>query len=229
MKKMRKERRLSPSMAVAMLALFVALAGSAYAAGRISGSSIKTNSLPGNRIKTNSITGKQINISTLGTVPNATHAATADNATKATTAATATNATNAATAANATMLNNLSSDQFLRSDTCQVGGIRGYGHFNFARMSTTALTANGTLGTLNCAGKAVLAEKLNPGRYTVKFDSYPGGYLICQVGPLGQSGGTTTAPPAICTVDEFAPGEWEIGTYNVAGTATDTEFTLLLY
>lgn len=45
---------------VACLALFIALGGSVYAAGKISGTQIKASSLPGNRIKAKSLTGKQI-------------------------------------------------------------------------------------------------------------------------------------------------------------------------
>jgi hypothetical protein len=48
------------SNAIALIALFVALGGTVYAAGKISGSQIKPNSLPGNRIKPATITGKQI-------------------------------------------------------------------------------------------------------------------------------------------------------------------------
>jgi hypothetical protein len=76
---------LSFSNVVACLALFIALGGSVYAAGKISGKQIKASSLPGNRIKprtiaanrikaktltghqikANSLTGKQINQKTL--------------------------------------------------------------------------------------------------------------------------------------------------------------------
>jgi hypothetical protein len=231
-------RKPSPSMAVAVAALLVALGGSAYAASQINGSAIKRNSIPANRIRSGSLTARQINLAKLGTVASATHASAADNAThassadtatSATTAKTATNATNATNAANATTFGNLTVGQFLRSDTCQVGGIRGYGHFNPVRMSSTALTGNGTLGTLNCAGKAVLVQHQGPGHYVVKFTGYPGTYAICQIGPLGQSGGTTYAPPFICTLDEFAPGEWEVGVFNLQGVPQDSEFTLLLY
>jgi hypothetical protein len=73
-------------MIVALLALFVALGGSVYAASKINGTSIKKNSLPGNRIKKDSVTGKQVNESTLATVPSATNATNAANATNALTA-----------------------------------------------------------------------------------------------------------------------------------------------
>lgn len=64
-------KHLSFSNLIACTALFVALGGSVYAAGKISGKQIKPSSLPGNRIKPktvapnrikpNSLTGKQVN------------------------------------------------------------------------------------------------------------------------------------------------------------------------
>jgi hypothetical protein len=48
------------SNVVAAIALFVALGGSVYAAGKISGTQIKPGSLPGNRIKPKSLGGKQV-------------------------------------------------------------------------------------------------------------------------------------------------------------------------
>jgi hypothetical protein len=51
---------LSFSNVVACMALFVALGGSVYAAGKISGTQIKSNSIPGNRVKAKTLTGKQI-------------------------------------------------------------------------------------------------------------------------------------------------------------------------
>jgi hypothetical protein len=87
---MRHIPRPSASMAVALLALFIALGGTVYAASSINGKSVKKNSLPGNRIKqktvtgnrlkNNTVTGTQINEATLGKVPSA---STADVATTA--------------------------------------------------------------------------------------------------------------------------------------------------
>jgi hypothetical protein len=51
---------LSFSNVIAFVALFVALGGSVYAAGKLSGSQIKPNSIPGNRVKAKTLTGKQI-------------------------------------------------------------------------------------------------------------------------------------------------------------------------
>jgi hypothetical protein len=48
------------SNVTACIALFVALGGSVYAAGKISGTQIKPGSLPGNRVKPKSLAGRQI-------------------------------------------------------------------------------------------------------------------------------------------------------------------------
>lgn len=104
-----------PALVVAVLALFVALGGSVYAAkkGRIDGRAIRAKSIPGNRLKPRSIaanrlkpgvlraafptplTGVDINELTLGQVPYAAHADTADTAQSAVDAQTALNAVNA--------------------------------------------------------------------------------------------------------------------------------------
>jgi hypothetical protein len=109
--------RFSPPLVVSLIALFVALGGTVYAAGKISGSAIKVKSLPGNRLRLgsvpgnrlapgaipgnrlqpNSIGGAEIDESSLGQVPSATHADTATSATDAQTALNAVNAVNATT------------------------------------------------------------------------------------------------------------------------------------
>jgi hypothetical protein len=60
--------RVTFSNVVALLALFFALGGTVYAAGKLSGKEIKANSIPGNRVKKNSLTGKQIKDATLKAV-----------------------------------------------------------------------------------------------------------------------------------------------------------------
>jgi hypothetical protein len=108
--------RSSPALIVALVALFVALGGSVYAAkkARIDGGAIRAKSIPGNRLKPHSIaadrlkrgvlrstmasgplTGADINELTLGQVPSAAHADSADTAQSAVDAQTALNAVNA--------------------------------------------------------------------------------------------------------------------------------------
>jgi hypothetical protein len=109
-------RRPSPATIVALVALCAALAGSAYAAGRIDGRTVKVKSLPGNRLKLGSvpanrlkpgiletrgsavsepITGSQIDERSLGQVPSAGYADVAGFAQSAIDAETAVNAVNA--------------------------------------------------------------------------------------------------------------------------------------
>jgi len=58
-------------MVVAMIALFVALAGTAYAAQTINGGAIKKQTIGAGKIKHKTLTGYQINTNKLGTVPSA--------------------------------------------------------------------------------------------------------------------------------------------------------------
>jgi hypothetical protein len=107
------------ALVVAVIALFVALGGSVYAArkAKLDGRAIRAKSIPGNRLKPHSIaanrlmpgilggseasgplTGADINELTLGQVPSATHADFADTAQSAVDAQTALNAVNAVNA-----------------------------------------------------------------------------------------------------------------------------------
>jgi hypothetical protein len=75
-------------MVVALTALFVALAGTGYAALKLPNNSvgpkqIKKNAVTSIKVKNHTLRGVDINAKTLGTVPNAVHAGSADNATQA--------------------------------------------------------------------------------------------------------------------------------------------------
>ncbi len=74
---MRKLRKMSPSpaMIVALIALVVALAGTAYAAQTINGGAIKKQTIGGGKLKQKTLTGFQINTNKLGVVPAAKRAA----------------------------------------------------------------------------------------------------------------------------------------------------------
>jgi hypothetical protein len=108
--------RHSPALVISVIALFIALGGSVYAAkkAKINGKAIRAKSIPGNRLQPRSIaanrlkpgvlqarsstaplTGAEINELTLGQVPSAAHADSADTAQSAVDAQTALNAVNA--------------------------------------------------------------------------------------------------------------------------------------
>jgi hypothetical protein len=62
-------KRPSPAMVVAMTALVVALAGTAWAAQTINGGAIKKQTIGGGKLKKKTLTGFQINTNKLGVVP----------------------------------------------------------------------------------------------------------------------------------------------------------------
>ena len=108
---------------IALLALFIALGGTTYAATALPANSvgakqlkknavinkkIKANAVTGAKVKNDSLTGADVNESTLGTVPSATNATTATNAT---------NATNATTAANANALGGVGANGYQKVPT----------------------------------------------------------------------------------------------------------------
>lgn len=71
MSTLRKKMRPSPAMVVAVTALVVALAGTAYAAQTINGGAIKKQTIGGGKLKQKTLTGYQINTNKLGVVPSA--------------------------------------------------------------------------------------------------------------------------------------------------------------
>jgi hypothetical protein len=83
-----QRRRFDSAHVIALLALFVALAGGAYAATRapknsVTSASVRNGSLKGVDVKDDSLTGRDVKESTLGLVPSAQSAQTAQSATSA--------------------------------------------------------------------------------------------------------------------------------------------------
>ena len=70
-----KRRAPSPAMVVAVIALIVALGGTAIAAEDINGGAIKKQTIGGGKLKQKTLTGFQINTNKLGVVPIAKRAA----------------------------------------------------------------------------------------------------------------------------------------------------------
>src|SRR5881227_519614 len=99
----RRFGRFARQNTIAMLALFVALSGTTFAAANIvlpknsvGTKQLKKNAVTSVKIKNNSVTGADVKESSLGKVPSATSADSATNATNASHATTADSATHAA-------------------------------------------------------------------------------------------------------------------------------------
>ena len=155
--------RPSPAMVVALLALFVALGGSGYAAVQINGKTIKNATIAGKKLKRNTVTGRQVRESTLGTVANA-------------------NALGGRgpdafirtgeTAANSRQLGGLERTSFVRRE-CNVstGQIKGVATVAASAAFPAAFTE--VAGSYNCSGQSVEARRLSMGRYEVRFNGSP--------------------------------------------------------
>ena len=160
-------------MVVAIVALIVAMSGTAVAASSlVNGDNlIKKNSLSGNRLRNRSVPGSKIKVSSLGTVPSASHASTADTATSAT------NATNA-TSASISKVTNVATTGSI-DDTNAPNGV--------------TITSPCPAGTVVLGGGATVSSALNDGM----SDSGPVGHAGWSAVFFGNPGDTGTVT-AIC-------------------------------
>jgi hypothetical protein len=233
--------RFTSAHAIALIALFVALGGTVYAASSINGKSIKKGSIPGNRLKTEGVTGTQIVESTLGTVPSAAQATKANEATKAaeaakavqatkaveatkaTTASTANSANNAnhanvadsaGTAADSAALGGFSAGNYQRG--CANGAIRGVARVNENNGNPQLITA------FNCSGGPIHLARKGPGKYEVDFEG---------VGAVLSATASVIVPGTAATVEGQFEGSFLVTTFN---TKTETlldndQFTIVVY
>jgi len=160
--------RFARQNAIALLALFLALGGTSFAAANIvlpknsvGTKQLKKNAVISSKIKNNSVTGADVKESSLGKVPSATnadHATGADSATTATNATNATHATNADSATNATTAANAN----------QLGGLAPSAYQKAVRW--VLLNADGTIAAQS---GGVVVEKFGGGAgvYFVDFGS----------------------------------------------------------
>jgi hypothetical protein len=180
-------------MIVALLALFVAMGGSSYAAVKISARDIQRGAvgtraiannsirsadvhnaaITGADVKDDSLTNADIDNTSLSaaTAKSADTAARATIATSATTAAKATNADNADNAANAGKLDGLDSTDFTRpACTSETGAIKG----SVTIAASAGFSSSFTPVTgYNCSGQSIEARRLSMGRYEIRFNGSP--------------------------------------------------------
>jgi hypothetical protein len=166
-------QRPSPAMIVALIALFVALGGSSYAAIKVGSKNIKRGavgsraiannsigsadvrdgSLTGRDVKNNSLSNADINNSTLK-------------------AKTAQSATKADTATNANALGGIAASGFTRPDCAsQTGALKGFARIAATATFSATFTTTGVENPYNCSGGTVEARRLgSAGTYEVRFN-----------------------------------------------------------
>jgi hypothetical protein len=165
-------RRPSPALAIAVIALVVALGGSAYAVRQINGSTIRIRSIPGNRIANNALTGTQINEARLGRVNEARNATNSKFALRASAADSAANALNSGSARSADTLAGSPPTAF-------------QGRIRWALVSSTG-------AVVDQSGGIASATHPGAGLYVVDFGASVAGKALL-VTPNGSAATTTAA------------------------------------
>jgi hypothetical protein len=202
-------------MAVALLALFVALGGSGYAAVTLNGKNIKNGTIAGKKLKRNTVTGRQVRESTLATVPSARSASLL--AGKAAGAFLPIGGT----AADSLKLAGLSTTSFVRRECDQsTGQIKGV-------VSITASAGfSGTFTPVagyNCSGQSIEARRLSMGRYEVRFNGSPATQAVATAivaGVKADMTSVTNTAPGVFTVYVLDP-------LPAPGSFVDDSFTMM--
>jgi hypothetical protein len=200
---MLKRLRPSPAMVVALIALFVALGGTALAVKKINGSALVNRSVSNIKIQKGTLTKTEINVKKLGTVPSATSADQAN------------------FAENAGQLDGHGPDFW--QQTCSNGSITGYALVNGDSTFPSTITSEAGLvpEKFNCAGAAVQARRVDTGNYRVMFPSSTAKIAV------SNSYGPGSFDEYV-SVNQESTGEWEVVIHNSNGQPTDHHFTIIL-
>jgi hypothetical protein len=214
---------------IAMLALFVALGGTTYAATALPKNSvgtkqiknnavisakIKANAVTGAKVKDDSLTGTDVLESSLGKVPSA---STADNATHATTADNATHATSADGAAPTGAASGALSGSYPNPSIAT--STRGVA---LAGMETPGGSSPSVGVWFNRFGGVPTITRTGTGTYTVTF---PGIAANVTTNVIASGNGPNDDQVSISS----GSGSLFVSVLNGAGTAVDDYFSLVIY
>jgi hypothetical protein len=221
--------RLNYANVMATAAVFLALGGGAYAAftlpknsvgtkqlknGAVTNKKLANNAVTGAKVAARSLTGTQIDASTLGTVPNATHASTAANSTHASTADNATHASAADNATHASTADNASHANAADNGVFAFGQIREDGSI-FAASSELASVTH-TLGS---------------GLYCLVFKDTPP--FLALIGSVVSEAGTDPPPTLVPRVtngqgSDCPGGQLAVRVQDTMGKLTEGRFSFIV-
>jgi hypothetical protein len=218
----------SPALVISLIALFVALGGTGYAAVKLNGKNIKSKSISGTKLKNRTITagkvkkdgldGSVIAESKLGKVPSA---GTADSATTATTATSAGTASFASSAGNANSTAGLSLRRFSYDTTggsdvelASLGGLRLSVTCTGATLDkVTATNVSGVLGKLTAASiKYNAANTIDNTQFDLDFNASEAHDVI-------KGDATTPDGSGQLTHVEFVNDNGSVASANLTGTS----------
>ncbi|HVQ58253.1 MAG TPA: hypothetical protein VMS60_05020 [Solirubrobacterales bacterium] len=237
--------KLTFANAIALIALFIALGGTVYAAAKINGRTIRKGSIPADRLKADSLTGLEINEQLLGTVPSAMRASTVPRAAQAGRAPSAARATRAANAEVAVSAGSAESAQRadraglaaqagLVADVPALGGVPAENYLRKCAGQTVlaAVTVDINFQSkvpfvvddreFNCAGPRIAIERLREGETIVTVPNVPAGTAIVSA-EHGQD---------VASVEPQAGGRFRVNTVFVgfgAPEPDDIQYTLAIF
>jgi hypothetical protein len=224
-------------MIVALLALFVALGGSSYAAvtigardiqrGAVGTRAIANNTIRSADIRNATVSGADVKDDSLTNADidnrnlSAKTAETAETATRATTATSASTASNATNADNASKLDGLDSTDFTRPTcTSQTGALKGVVTIAASPAFSGTFTA---VSGYSCSGQSIEARRLSMGRYEVRFNGSPATQAVATAIVTGFKAdmvSVTNQSPGLFTVYVLDP-------LPAPGAFVDDSFTLI--
>jgi hypothetical protein len=212
-----RRKKPSPSVTLSLVALIVALAGTAMAAP----TAVKSVLSKPEKKQVKNIAANQVNSLAPGlSVASAQNASNAQNATNASNAQNATNATNANTASNALALGGLAASGYVRNDCSGFGQVKGFADVaGSPTFSSTFVTVFG----LNCSGQTVQAKRVDPGKYEVRFN---GTSATIAVATAYRDSGDP--PQVFAQISVIGGGHFKVWTETSAGAIVDAPFVLVL-
>jgi hypothetical protein len=231
-------RRPPAAMIVALIALFVALSGSSYAAVKIGARDIKRGAVGTRAIANDSIRSADIHNAavsgvdvrddslTNADIDNATLSAqtakSADTAARATTATSAGTANSAKNADDADKLDGLDSADFTRpACTSQTGALKG----TVTIAASPAFSGTFTpVSGYNCSGQSIEARRLSMGRYEVRFNGSPATQAVA-------TAIVTSIKADMVSITNQGPGLFTIYVLDplpAPGAFVDDSFTLIM-
>jgi hypothetical protein len=165
-------RRPSPALVISLIALFVALGGTAWgvAASSIGSRAIKNNSVTSKDVRNNSLTGGDVRNGRLGGADVRNDALRGADILESSLASVPRSAA-AASADNAATLDGLDSTAFTRT-SCGVnsGALKGFVQVNASAGFSATFTTTGLNSPYNCSGSTVEARRIGAGTYEVRFN-----------------------------------------------------------
>jgi hypothetical protein len=190
--------------AVALLALFVALGGTGYAASAINGQQLQNRTVSGSKLKRDTLGGAEVKESRLLAVPSAKRA---DSAT------------------NADTLGGIDSAAFTRG-ACSIrnGAIHGYARILAGADFSATFTTAGVESPYNCSGQSVEARRTGAGLYEVRFNGAATGVVVATNMQLPSNSPSDTNVSLSRTRD----GTYVATVADLAGNASDWPFVIVL-